>query len=230
MSNYSDKGEVLSSRTYYQDGSLRQLAAKQRNYVLMKRILDVAASCVGLLLCTFLFFAIAVLIKLEDPKGTVFFRQIRVGKDGKHFYMYKFRSMVWNAEELLNKLMDKNEIQGAMFKMKDDPRITKIGKILRVTSLDELPQLWNVLKGDMSLVGPRPPLPREVEQYSAYDRQRLTVIPGCTGLWQVSGRNGLSFEQMVELDLYYIQNRTIWFDIKLIFKTVWVMLFPNNAY
>lgn len=230
MSNYSDKGEILTSRTYYQDGTLRQLAAKQRNYVLMKRMLDVAASFVGLLLCTFLFLAIALLIKLEDPKGTVFFRQIRVGKDGKLFYMYKFRSMVWNAEELLNHLIAKNEIQGAMFKMKDDPRITKIGKILRVTSLDELPQLWNVLKGDMSLVGPRPPLPREVELYTAYDKQRLTVIPGCTGLWQVSGRNGLSFEQMVELDLYYIQHRSIWLDIKLIFKTVWVMLFPNNAY
>lgn len=230
MSNYSDKGEVLSSRSYYPEGHLRQIATKQRTYLLMKRILDVTASFLGLFLCIFLFTVIAVMIKVEDPRGTVFFRQIRVGKDGKHFYMYKFRSMVWNAEELLNNLMDKNEIQGAMFKMKDDPRITKIGKILRVTSLDELPQLWNVLKGDMSLVGPRPPLPREVALYSSYDKQRLTVIPGCTGLWQVSGRNGLTFQQMVELDLYYIQNRNLWFDIKLILKTFWIMLFPKNAY
>lgn len=230
MSNYSNEGEALGPRTYYSEDQLRKVVLNQRSYLLMKRALDLIAASVGLLLCVILFILIAILIKLEDPKGTVFFRQIRVGKDGKHFYMYKFRSMVWNAEELLKNLMDKNEIQGAMFKMKDDPRITKVGRFLRVTSLDELPQLWNVLKGDMSLVGPRPPLPREVEQYTSYDKQRLTVTPGCTGLWQVSGRNGLSFQQMVELDLYYIQNRTLWFDIKLITKTFWIMIFPKNAY
>ncbi|UUZ93044.1 sugar transferase [Paenibacillus sp. P25] len=230
MSNYSNEGEALGPRTYYSEDQLRKVVLNQRSYLLMKRALDLIAASVGLLLCVILFILIAILIKLEDPKGTVFFRQIRVGKDGKHFYMYKFRSMVWNAEELLKNLMDKNEIQGAMFKMKDDPRITKVGRFLRVTSLDELPRLWNVLKGDMSLVGPRPPAPREVEQYTSYDKQRLTVTPGCTGLWQVSGRNGLSFQQMVELDLYYIQNRTLWFDIKLITKTFWIMIFPKNAY
>ena len=122
--------------------------------------------------------------------------------------------MVTDAEEKLKELLQYNEVSGAMFKMKEDPRITKIGKFIRKTSIDELPQLWNVLKGDMSLVGPRPPLPREVEEYSSYDKQRLLVTPGCTGLWQVSGRNSLGFEEMVELDLKYIANRNIFFDIK----------------
>lgn len=230
MSNYSNEGELLGSRTYYADSDVRSVREKLSFYLLTKRTLDIVGSLLGLLMCLVLFIIIALLIKLEDPKGTIFFRQIRVGKDGKQFYMYKFRSMVWNAEELLQSLIVKNEIKGAMFKIKDDPRITKIGKILRVSSLDELPQLWNVLKGDMSLVGPRPPLPREVEQYTGYDMQRLTVTPGCTGLWQVSGRNGLTFKQMVELDLYYIHNRNLWFDIKLIFKTIWIMLFPKGAY
>lgn len=117
-------------------------------------------------------------------------------------------------------LLDKNEIQGAMFKMKEDPQVTKIGRFIRKTSIDEFPQLFNVLKGDMSLVGPRPPLEREVAMYTSYDRQRLLVTPGCTGLWQVSGRSSLSFKQMVELDLYYIQHRSILFDIKILIKTV----------
>ncbi|WP_248927121.1 sugar transferase [Paenibacillus hamazuiensis] len=230
MSNYSNEGELLSSRSYYADASVQPARSNRWLYLRIKRAVDVLGSLAGLLICLVLFLVIAVLIKLEDPKGTVFFRQVRIGKDGKPFYMYKFRSMVWNAEQLLQDLIAKNEIEGAMFKIKDDPRITKVGKILRVTSLDELPQLWNVLKGDMSLVGPRPPLPREVEQYTSYDKQRLTVTPGCTGLWQVSGRNSLSFGQMVELDLYYIRNRSLWMDLKLIVKTVWVMLFPRDAY
>lgn len=138
--------------------------------------------------------------------------------------------MVSNAEELLEELLDQNEVSGAMFKMKNDPRITKLGKWIRKTSIDELPQLWNVLCGEMSLVGPRPALPREVQLYSNYDRLRLRVSPGCTGLWQVSGRNNLSFDEMLELDLEYIERRGLWMDLKLILQTVKIMILPNSAY
>ena len=144
--------------------------------------------------------------------------------------MYKFRSMVSNAEDMLEDLLSKNEVEGAMFKMKEDPRITRIGRFIRKTSIDELPQFWNVLLGDMSLVGPRPPVPREVETYSSYDKLRLRVTPGCTGLWQVSGRNELNFHEMVELDLQYIKQRSIIFDIKIILLTVKVMFGSKDAY
>ncbi|WP_159882571.1 sugar transferase [Paenibacillus puerhi] len=226
----TNKAEALSPRHYYKESSIHANTEQRKLYLWAKRTMDVVGSLAGLLLLLPVFAVISVLIKLEDPKGSIFFRQMRVGKNGKPFAMYKFRSMVWNAESLLKDLLDKNEVQGAMFKMKNDPRITKVGRILRITSLDELPQLWNVLKGEMSLVGPRPPLQREVDQYTGYDKQRLLVVPGCTGLWQVSGRNGLSFEQMVELDLYYIRNQSLWFDVKLIFRTVWIMFFPKNSY
>lgn len=144
--------------------------------------------------------------------------------------MYKFRSMVSNAEELLEELLDQNEISGAMFKMKEDPRITKFGKFIRKTSIDELPQLWNVIRGEMSLVGPRPALQREVSQYTNYDKLRLRVTPGCTGLWQVSGRNNLSFHEMLALDLEYIERRSLWLDVKVLFRTVKIIVFPNSAY
>lgn len=144
--------------------------------------------------------------------------------------MYKVRSMVVNAEELQQKLIHLNEIEGAMFKMKNDPRITKVGRILRRTSLDELPQLWNVLRGEMSLVGPRPPLPTEVESYTPYDMQRLSVVPGCTGLWQVSGRNALGFHEMVELDLQYIREQSTTQDIRIMLKTVRVFLGSKDAF
>lgn len=195
-----------------------------------KRCVDIVASLTGLILLAPLFTVLAILIKLEDPKGAVFFSQTRIGKSEKPFRMYKFRSMVSNAEELLKDILDQNEVSGAMFKMKEDPRITRVGKFIRKTSLDELPQLWNVLRGDMSLVGPRPPLPREVEEYTEYDKLRLTVTPGCTGLWQVSGRNDLSFNQMVELDLHYVAQRGCKMDTKIFFKTIKVILFPNSAY
>ena len=144
--------------------------------------------------------------------------------------MYKFRSMVVNAEKLKAKLMEKNEVDGAMFKMKDDPRVTKIGKFIRKYSIDELPQLLNVLLGQMSLVGPRPPLPKEVKEYTEHDKLRLTVKPGCTGLWQVSGRNDVGFEEMVRLDLDYINHRNIYYDINILVRTVGVFLKPNGAY
>lgn len=232
MSNYSNEAKALKAGSYYGTVEARQVrrSGQQRLYCYGKRAMDILGSTAGILVLFPVFMLIALCLKLEDRKGNVIFKQVRVGKDGKPFHMYKFRSMVYNAEEILQQLLDKNEIDGAMFKMKDDPRITRVGKFIRKTSLDELPQLWNVLRGDMSLVGPRPPLPREVTQYSSHDQQRLTVIPGCTGLWQVSGRNGLSFEEMVELDLYYIKHRSLWMDIKLIIRTVWIIVFPNNAY
>lgn len=144
--------------------------------------------------------------------------------------MYKFRSMQMNADTLLSELLKYNEIEGAMFKMRDDPRVTRIGKFIRKTSIDELPQLINVLKGDMRLVGPRPPLEREVVVYSKYDMQRLIVKPGCTGPWQVSGRNNVSFAEMVDLDLHYNQNMSLWTDFKIIVKTIVIMIHPNSAY
>ncbi|WP_420491739.1 sugar transferase [Neobacillus drentensis] len=201
-----------------------------KTYVLTKRLIDIIGSSLGIILLGFLFIIIAILIKLEDPKGAILFSQKRVGLNGKEFKMYKFRSMISNAEEKLQELLKHNEVSGAMFKMKDDPRITRIGKFIRKTSIDELPQLFNVLKGDMSLVGPRPPLPREVAVYSEYDKQRLMVTPGCTGLWQVSGRNSLGFGEMVELDLVYMQKRSILFDLKIILKTVLVLFGSKNAY
>ncbi|CUA79623.1 sugar transferase [Anoxybacillus suryakundensis] len=224
-----------------QSGNVASIQAQQRytqqvivndkkSYLIAKRTMDIIGAMIGLISLSWLFLIVAVLIKLEDPKGPVFFKQIRVGKDGKQFYMYKFRSMVTDAEKRLKELLNYNEVSGAMFKMKNDPRVTKVGKFIRKTSIDELPQLWNVLKGEMSLVGPRPPLPREVEQYTEYDKQRLLVTPGCTGLWQVSGRNDLGFNEMVELDLKYIRERSTLYDLKIILKTIKIMIKPNSAY
>lgn len=221
---------------FYKDQSLYLEKKKNisvntaRSYLVMKRSIDIIGSFCGLVVLSILFIIIGLLIKIEDPKGKVFFKQLRVGKDGREFYMYKFRSMASDAEERLKELLALNEVSGAMFKMKDDPRVTKVGKFIRKTSLDELPQLINVLKGEMSLVGPRPPLPREVEQYSSWDLQRLLVTPGCTGLWQVSGRNSLGFQEMVNLDLHYIRERSMFLDIKIIFKTVFVLFGSKNAY
>ncbi|WNB92501.1 sugar transferase [Bacillus sp. NEB1478] len=200
-----------------------------RIYLILKRILDIFGAFIGFISLSLVFIIVSILIKLEDPKGQVFFSQKRVGKHGKEFNMYKFRSMVSDAEIKLEELLKYNEISGAMFKMKEDPRVTRIGKLIRKTSIDELPQLWNVLKGEMSLVGPRPPLPREVEQYTDYHNQRLLVTPGCTGLWQISGRNNIGFEQMVELDLRYISKRNTLLDLKIIFKTFLVILCKDNS-
>ena len=198
-------------------------------YIVSKRIIDIIGSLAGLIFLSPLFLIVAILIKLEDPKGKVFFSQERNGKYPGTFKMYKFRSMVHNAEELLEKLKDQNEQTGPVFKIKEDPRITRVGKFIRKTSIDELPQLFNVLMGDMSLVGPRPPIPREVEQYTTYQMQRLGVKPGLTCLWQVGGRNSVDFDVWVELDIEYIKNRSLWLDIKLIIKTVFVLFGDRNA-
>ncbi|WP_270854828.1 sugar transferase, partial [Lacticaseibacillus paracasei] len=198
--------------------------------LITKRCFDFTASLIGLILLSGFFLVLAVLIKLDDPHGKVFYSQTRLGKDGRHFQMWKFRSMVAGADKMVDKLLKKNDVEGAMFKIKDDPRITRVGRVIRKYSLDELPQLYNVLRGDMSLVGPRPPLPREVVKYTDYDRQRLTVVPGVTGLWQISGRNDLGFAEMVALDIHYINNACISEDLKILFKTVLVVIHPTGAY
>ena len=198
-------------------------------YEVIKRVIDVVCSFVGVLVLSPLFVVIAIIIKFTS-KGPVFFSQKRVGRDGKEFKMYKFRSMVVNAEELKEKLAAQNEMSGPMFKMKDDPRVTKVGKFIRKTSIDELPQLLNVLKGDMSLVGPRPSLPKEVAQFEDWMYRRLEVKPGLTCYWQVSGRNNIDFEDWMKLDVKYVEERNLWIDIKLIFKTVGVLFGDKNAH
>lgn len=196
----------------------------------LKRALDIVASGTALLAGSPVFGVTALLIKLEDG-GPVFFRQQRVGYRGKLFGMYKFRSMVTNAEEIKKQLAARNEMQGGViFKMKDDPRITKVGKFIRKYSIDELPQFWNVFIGDMSLVGPRPPLPAEVAEYSAEQRQRLLAKPGITCFWQVSGRSEIDFAGQVRLDLDYIRSTSIWTDLKLLFLTVPAVLLGKGAY
>lgn len=208
--------------------NLEQVESRKA-YHFTKRVLDIVLSTLGLVALSPVMIIIAYKIKQEDG-GPVFYKQMRVGKNGREFQMYKFRSMVVNADQLLEKLKNQNEVDGAMFKMKDDPRITQIGHFIRKHSLDELPQLINVLKGNMSLVGPRPALPREVKQYSHYDMQRLYVVPGCTGLWQATERNSVGFDKMVELDLKYIQRSNVGYDFWIILKTIVVIFKPNTSF
>lgn len=205
------------------------LERESKLYLFIKRSIDIICSLAGIIVLSPIFLIVAVLIKIEDPKGSIFFCQERNGQHPNTFKMYKFRSMVHNAEELLKDLQHKNEQTGPAFKMADDPRITKVGKFIRKTSLDELPQLFNILKGDMSLVGPRPPIPREVREYNSYQMQRLLVKPGLTCIWQVSGRNNIGFDEWVDMDLEYIKNRNLLLDIKLILKTVKVLFGDSNA-
>lgn len=189
-------------------------------YDIQKRIFDLILAISGLILLSPLFLIVMLIIKMEDSNSKIFFVQERIGHNERKFKMYKFRSMVSNAESQLAELLEQNEVSGAMFKLKNDPRITPIGKFIRKTSIDELPQLINVIKGDMSLVGPRPPLEREVIHYSKRDLQRLSVIPGCTGLWQATVRNSVGFEEMVNLDLEYINKRSLYFDTLIILITI----------
>lgn len=195
----------------------------------MKRLFDIVVATCGIVVLSPLMIIIAVLIKAEDH-GPIFYEQIRVGKNGKTFKMYKFRSMFVNTDKMLDKLKEKNDVDGPMFKMKNDPRVTKVGHFIRKHSLDELPQFLNVIKGDMSLVGPRPPLPSEVSEYSDYDKQRLYVTPGCTGLWQATERNEVGFNEMVQIDIQYIQRASFIFDLWIIWKTVEIIIKPNASY
>jgi exopolysaccharide biosynthesis polyprenyl glycosylphosphotransferase len=195
----------------------------------LKRTMDVALVTFLSLLLAPLTGLIGLAIKLDSP-GPIVFRQVRVGKGGRQFWCYKFRSMYEGAEDDLERLRDRNEANGAFFKIKDDPRQTRVGRWLRRTSLDELPQFYNVLRGEMSLVGPRPPLPGEVAQYEAWQMRRLEVAPGITGLWQVSGRSELSFDEACLLDIYYIENWSPVLDIKILFRTVPKIFIGDGAY
>lgn len=217
-------------RLHIEEQEIVQVSKKQNNiYEASKRVLDFVAALLGLILLSPIFLVVSILIKLES-EGEVIFSQTRIGLNGKEFKMYKFRSMVKNAEELKAKLAAQNEMSGPMFKMKEDPRVTKVGKFIRKTSIDELPQLINVLKGDMSLVGPRPSLPKEVEKFEPWMLQRLEVKPGLTCYWQVSGRNNIDFEDWMKLDLQYVEDRNFLLDLKLIFKTFFVLFGDKNAY
>lgn len=196
---------------------------------LLKRALDIFGALVGLFITGLMFPFIAIAIKL-DSKGPIIFKQDRVGRNGRIFKFYKFRSMTNDAEAQKENLMSQNEMEGLMFKMEDDPRVTKVGKFLRKTSLDEFPQFYNVLIGDMSLVGTRPPTVKEFEQYDARHKCRLCMTPGITGMWQVSGRSEITdFEEVVKLDMEYIDDWTIWKDIKILFFTVFAVIFRKGA-
>jgi exopolysaccharide biosynthesis polyprenyl glycosylphosphotransferase len=195
-----------------------------------KRLLDIVAATLLLILLTPLFLTIMFLIRMESP-GPIFFKQTRVGRWGQLFTMWKFRSMYIDAEARKAALLTQNESDGGViFKMKHDPRITRVGRFIRKASIDELPQLWNVLVGDMSLVGPRPALPSEVNQYSLADRRRLEVIPGITCIWQVSGRSDIPFPEQVKLDVQYIESSSFWQDIIILLKTVPAVLLGRGAY
>ncbi len=190
----------------------------------LKRIMDIAGGVVGILITALLVPFVALAIKIDSP-GPVFFAQTRIGKNGRRFKIYKFRSMYIDAEARKKELEKANEMQGLMFKMENDPRITKVGRFIRKTSIDELPQFFNILRGDMSLVGTRPPTEDEFEQYNSHYRRRISMTPGLTGLWQISGRSDISdFDEVVRLDLEYIDNWSIGLDIKILFKTVGAVL------
>jgi lipopolysaccharide/colanic/teichoic acid biosynthesis glycosyltransferase len=194
---------------------------KRQLYWMGKRAFDILASLAAIIVLSGFMIVIALIIFIDDPHGSPIFTQERVGRNGKVFKFYKFRSMVVNAEDILDSLQDRNEKTGPVFKIHDDPRITRIGKFIRKTSIDELPQLFNILKGDMSVVGPRPALPKEVEQYDDYARLRLLVTPGLTCYWQVeNNRDDISFEEWMRLDVKYIQERSFWVDMKLILMTI----------
>lgn len=195
----------------------------------LKRALDILGGLAGLILFSPIFLAVILAIKIED-RGPVFFQQTRVGKDGTTFQMYKFRSMVLNADKMKDELLDQDESEGATFKIKKDPRITKVGRIIRKLSIDEFPQFFNVVKGDMSLVGPRPAVPREVEVYEVEHRRRLAVKPGITCLWQIGGRSDLDFEQQVALDVQYIHSQTFRQDVLILLKTVPAVISGKGAY
>lgn len=197
--------------------------------VLMKRLIDIVGALLGLILTVFVGIVLAPFLLLESP-GPLIFRQKRVGVNGRTFEFYKFRSMYMDAEERKKELMERNEVQGLMFKMEHDPRVTKVGAFIRKTSIDELPQFWNVLKGDMSLVGTRPPTVDEYRQYSYYQKRRISFRPGITGLWQISGRSDIKdFDEVVKLDLEYIDNWSLLLDFKIIFKTIGVVLLGSGA-
>ena len=222
---------LISNNKFFNsfDNSFITHSAVQHNYfcIKIKDIMDIVLSVIALFFLLPFLIIIAILIKLEDG-GPVFFRQERIGLNGRRFNCYKFRSMVINAEDLITDLMHKNESDGPTFKIEKDPRITKFGRIMRKTSIDELPQFYNVIKGEMSIVGPRPPLLKEVQQYEHSQLRRLSMKPGITCIWQVKGRNIVTFKEWMRMDLEYIDTWSIWLDIKLMFGTVGVIFKANG--
>ena len=214
---------AAESRKYWFDR--KEILRTKRLYWMGRRAQDVFFSLLALIVLAVPMAIVALVIWADSPGASPIFSQDRVGRDGKIFKFYKFRSMIPNAEARLKDVLAQNEMDGPVFKMKNDPRITRVGRFIRRTSIDELPQLVNILKGDMSIVGPRPALPREVAQYTDYERQRLYVTPGLTCYWQIQpNRNELTFDEWMELDLKYIQDRNFWLDWKLIFQTIWAVL------
>lgn len=207
---------------------LEKKKLSRNTYEFLKRLMDIICSMSALIVLAPILIVVAILIKIES-KGPVIFSQERVGINNKKFKMYKFRSMVVNAEDMKEKLEKQNERKGPMFKIKNDPRVTTIGRFIRKTSIDELPQLINILKGEMSIVGPRPSLPKEVIQFESWMLERLKVKPGLTCYWQVQGRDHIEFEDWMRLDVKYVKDRNFLLDIKLIFKTFFVFLGDQNA-
>lgn len=210
-----------------EDGAVKDnliFVAPKPVYSFFKRVFDILLSFIALCVLLVPLLILALVIYIDSPGASPIYVQERVGKNGKPFKFYKFRSMIPHAEDMIDELLDRNEMDGPAFKIKDDPRVTRVGKFLRSSSIDEIPQLWNVLKGDMSLVGPRPPLPREVKEYNEYQMQRLLVTPGITGYWQIQPkRNDLSFDEWLRLDLKYIEERSLKTDFVVLLKTVKVV-------
>lgn len=227
ITNEFDAADVMD--IFWNPNEIMELLNLSHGALTVKRVLDFLASVVLAVVLIPLFFIIAIVIKLDSP-GPVLFRQMRVGKNGKQFRFYKFRTMVKDAEQQREGIVSLNEATGPMFKVKNDPRITRASAFLRKTSLDELPQIINVIRGEMSLVGPRPALPNEVKEYNALGMKRLLVMPGMTGEWQVNGRSDSTFEDMIKNDMDYIKNWSIWLDIKIMIKTIPVIIYRRGAY
>lgn len=240
IQSIAERGAILENKTVKnkgKNGGAQNTALPDKNtdylaafktrhgYWFSRRFQDILFSLIAIIVLSPIMLIVAAAIVIDDPKGSPIFSQIRVGRAGKKFKMYKFRSMVIDAEDRLEELLKRNEMDGPAFKIADDPRITKVGRFIRKTSIDELPQLFNILKGDMSIVGPRPALPREVEQYTLYQTQRLFITPGLTCYWQMQpNRNDISFDEWVEMDIQYIRERSFLVDWKIIFKTILAVL------
>ena len=223
-------GNQPSSVDMQAQAAAQQLRTGRWCYRLIKRAFDILFSLAVLVFFSWLFFIIAVAIKIDDPEGPIFFAQERIGRDSKPFKMYKFRSMCSDAEEKLSELQELNEKDGPVFKIADDPRITRVGHVIRKLSIDELPQFFNVLGGDMSIVGPRPPLPKEVEKYTPRQAQRLSIRGGLTCYWQTRrNRDSITFDEWIELDLLYVKQCSVWADFKLILQTIGVVLTAQGS-
>lgn len=219
------KSYIISSGSQSESAEPEITIYEKPVYLAVKRCFDIVFSLLCIIVFTIPILFVMLLIVIDSPGASPIYTQYRVGKNGRVFKFYKLRSMVPEADQMLDSLLDQNEMEGPAFKISNDPRITRVGRVIRKTCIDELPQLWNILKGDMSFVGPRPPLPREVEQYNDFQRNRLSVVPGLTCYWQIQpNRNSLTFDKWLELDLKYIEERNVKTDLMIIFKTVGAVL------